>query len=124
MLRIQVELPGDLPTKVLNIFIVILATENPLPGSSVINAISKTHSNETKKGLISLAYPLSWAMGIDEDSSYSLKCILNSKKENLRNQEKKINLIPSGKRDDIKYKAYWLAEEAWSDKHRHHPFLT
>lgn len=51
-------------------------------------------------------------MGIDEDSSYSLKCILNSKKENLRNQEKKINLIPSGKRDDIKYKAYWLAEEA------------
>lgn len=59
MLRIQVELPGDLPTKVLNIFIVILATENPLPGSSVINAISKTHSNETKKGLISLAYPLS-----------------------------------------------------------------
>lgn len=71
MLRIQAELPGDLLTKGLNFFIVILSMENPLMGSSVIKAISKTHSNETKEGLISLAYPLSRAMGIHEDSSYT-----------------------------------------------------
>lgn len=82
--------------------------ENPLTGSSVINAISKTHSNETKKGLISLAYPLSWAMGIDEDSSYSLKCILQTvKRKNWEIREKKITLVASGKRDDTKYKACW-----------------
>lgn len=68
MLKIHEELPGDLPTKVLHLFVVILSTENPLTGSSVIKAISKTHSNEKKEGLISLAYPLSIAMRIHEDN--------------------------------------------------------
>lgn len=67
MLRIHKELPGDLSTKVL-FSVVILSTENPLIGSSVIKAISKTHSNEKKKGLISLDYPLSIAMRIHEDN--------------------------------------------------------
>lgn len=52
MLRIQAELPGDSPTKVLHSFIATLSTENPLTGSSMIKAISKTHSDEARKGLI------------------------------------------------------------------------
>lgn len=97
MLRNQKELPGDLPTKALNFFIVILSMENPLTGSSVINAISKTYSNETKKGLISLAYTLSRAMGIDEDSSYSMKWILWTVKGKNWEIRKKTTLIPDGK---------------------------
>ena len=88
MLRIQAELPGDLPTKALHFFIVILSTENPLTGSSVIKAISKTHSDETKKGLISLAYPLSRAMGIHEDSSYTVQWNLWTVKKQTEKSEK------------------------------------
>lgn len=79
-----------LTNKSTSYFVVILSTENPLTGSSVIKAISKTHSNE-KKGLISPAYPLSIAMRTHEDNYYRAQWILwTVKKVNWEIRPKKV----------------------------------
>lgn len=97
-----VEKPGRiarwLTNKSASFFIVILSMENPLTGSSVIKAISKTRSNETKKGLTSLAYSLSRAMGIHEDSSYTAQWILWTAKKQIEKSGKKSTLIPIRKK--------------------------